>query len=291
MLPKNLNRLFTFGCSFTKYYWPVWPDILAVELNIPLYNLGRSGAGNQYILNMLMQADNIYNFDENDLIVISWTNVCREDRFRYNRSYKMYVWETPGNVFSQYTYDKRFVQHWADPVGYLLRDYANIKAAVNFLKNKKCKYSMLSMCNISKLLDQWNFRKFPLIADQLTELYQSTLLEINKSFYEVLWNDDINTKFALENKLHRLFQDGHPTPEECLTYLETVFDHKFKNSTVDQVKNVQSQFETTIIKFYDSRPGDRHFNTTFKIIYPSYDKIEHATIDDRIIHSEIWPKN
>ena len=26
---KNVERIFAFGCSFTKYYWPTWADVIA----------------------------------------------------------------------------------------------------------------------------------------------------------------------------------------------------------------------------------------------------------------------
>ena len=34
------NRLFTFGCSYTRYNWPTWADIIADDLQIPFQNWG-----------------------------------------------------------------------------------------------------------------------------------------------------------------------------------------------------------------------------------------------------------
>lgn len=28
-----MTRLFTFGCSFTKFFWPTWADILGQEFD------------------------------------------------------------------------------------------------------------------------------------------------------------------------------------------------------------------------------------------------------------------
>jgi hypothetical protein len=84
LINRPVRRVFTFGCSFTGYAWMCWPEAIAYDLNIPLYNYGRSGAGNQYIFNMLMQANNYYKFDENDLVIVSWTNVYRDDKFIKN---------------------------------------------------------------------------------------------------------------------------------------------------------------------------------------------------------------
>jgi hypothetical protein len=55
--PSKYKRLFTFGCSFTRYLWPTWADILAED--IPYYeNWGCGGAGNLYISNAIMEAHN-----------------------------------------------------------------------------------------------------------------------------------------------------------------------------------------------------------------------------------------
>ena len=131
------QRLFAFGCSFTNYYWPTWVDIVAQELQIPYYNYGQAGAGNQYIFNKLMQADSYYQFDKNDLVIVCWTNVAREDRYAHGH------WETPGNIYTQSSYDEKFVRQWADPVGYAVRDFATIKAVAGFLSGRQTQHHFL----------------------------------------------------------------------------------------------------------------------------------------------------
>ena len=104
--------LITFGCSFTKYSWGTWANILAKELEpVEYINLGKSGAGNQYIFNMLMQADAVYDFTHEDLVVVQWTNVCREDRYIPQKK-DSGPWVTPGNIYSQEEYDTNFVMNY-----------------------------------------------------------------------------------------------------------------------------------------------------------------------------------
>ena len=45
------KRLYTFGCSFTKWYWPCWPEIIAHDTGLPFENWGASAAGNVGIAN------------------------------------------------------------------------------------------------------------------------------------------------------------------------------------------------------------------------------------------------
>ena len=52
--------LLTSGCSFTDNWWtkkrgfPVWPELLAKELDMQCINLGKRGLGNDYILNSII---------------------------------------------------------------------------------------------------------------------------------------------------------------------------------------------------------------------------------------------
>lgn len=278
MFSKNINRLFTFGCSFTKYYWPLWPEILSYELDIPLYNFGRSGAGNQYIFNMLMQADNIYDFNQNDLVIVSWTNVCREDRITTSRFNKTnHNWQTPGNIFSQQIYDQSFVKRWGSPFWFSIRDFATIKSAYYFLEHKKCQFSMISMCNIAQSLDQWNpSLKTDNTINNISTMYLDVLSKINKSFYEVLWNNDIGVKCQLEKEtIHPQFHDGHPSPLECYTYLTKIYDYQFNESTLNIVNKIQDIYHKNMIEFCSNSKNN---HTTYP--YPTFNTEE--VIDFRI---------
>ena len=39
--------LYTFGCSFTKYVWPTWADLLLSQVDGE--NWGMCGGGNKFI--------------------------------------------------------------------------------------------------------------------------------------------------------------------------------------------------------------------------------------------------
>ena len=190
LITRPVKRLFTFGCSFTGFRYPTWAEILAYDLgNVEFYNYGRRGAGNQYIFNMIMQADQVFKFDNDDLVIVEWTNFAREDRYCNNR------WYTPGNIYTQSTYDAEFVKKWADYRGYMLRDMASIKAVSDILRNKKLQYHFLSMSSV-RLDNQW-------CDDELNEpdisgLYSEYLTEILPSFYDVLWDGSMKTCMGTE---------------------------------------------------------------------------------------------
>jgi hypothetical protein len=266
---KKYNRLFTFGCSFTNYHWPTWANILAYELNVPLYNYGLTGAGNQYIFNMLMQADGFYNFTNDDLITICWTNVSREDRYKNDN------WVCSGNIYTQQKINKDFVDQWADSVFYALRDFASIKASIEFLNKKNCDYFMFKMADFS-FVDQWSNISVPKKYNDLLEFYNPYLSQVHKSFYEVLWKNDISNKWRQERLIVGAhYQDGHPLVSEHLEYLQNVLSYNFSEATIELVKKTNDKIINKLkdgksldgrFKFWEIDYTDTFFNHSEKVL-------------------------
>ena len=250
-LPK---RFFAFGCSFTKWAWPTWADIISCDLKIPIYNYGRGGAGNQFIFNTIMQADNRFHFTNEDLVMVCWTNVSREDRYASNQ------WWTPGNIYSQNTYDSNYIEKWADPLGYCIRDFATIKVVSDFLDYKNIPHHFLKMIDM-EILDQWNTNTT--ISQNgsvdVIDFYRPYLEKINRSFYDILWNNNLSIKFQEEQKeIGPKFKDGHPTTPAHLKYLETVFDHKFRDETKGKISQSHQITINALRNHHDNFPNDRH---------------------------------
>lgn len=237
LIKKQPKRLFTFGCSFTKWIWPTWANVIAYELDVPLYNYGYSGAGNQYIFNAIIQADSHYKFNDEDLIMVCWTNVCREDRLHNGH------WLCPGNIYTQGIYDQSCVKKWADPFGYAVRDFASIKATWELLDKTGCQFHFMKMLDFENI-DQFNLDNKENFS-KLENIYDYYLVKIKKSFYEVLWNNNLDNKYKKEKELFgEKYHDGHPTIKEHLIYLENVFDYTFSEKT----KNIVNQTYNDIIR-------------------------------------------
>ena len=85
------KTLIASGCSWTNENftsdfrhdmdcsWPKWPELLAKKLDMECINLGRSGAGNEYIYSSLL--DQIIKMDPNNigLVMPAWPQACRKD--------------------------------------------------------------------------------------------------------------------------------------------------------------------------------------------------------------------
>ena len=231
LIHNKPKRIFTFGCSFTSYIWGTWANVIGAEFpEAEFRNFGRSGAGNHYIFNSIMQADAVYNFTHEDLVIVQWTNVCREDRYLPQRD----GWLLPGNIYTQGEYDEKWVQKWFSEYGAYVRDFAFIYAANEHLKHKT-QFHFLQMMKIVDYTDQWDLNRRTEHHDKikkLADVYRPVLESIQPSFYEILWNNDIQKKFKQDRKIvNKDFQDGHPHIVEYYNYLKAVFKHNWRDET------------------------------------------------------------
>lgn len=197
-----MSRLFTFGCSFTNYRWSTWADILGAHYD-EYQNWGQGGAGNHYIFNSVMEADQRNQFAPGDTVIVSWTNVMREDRYSV-------CWQTYGNMYTTQLYNQKFVKSEVSERGNLIRDLAFIKAVKVLLQHKGVHWYFTSMDQTTWQMDQWDPDKKSFFPD-VVELYQDVLSGWLPSFREVLFPENWPDR-----------DDGHPTPVEHLKWLDTV---------------------------------------------------------------------
>lgn len=219
MITPKHKRIFCFGCSFTQWkYMPTWADILKYYYKDTktVYNFGRGGAGNYFIFNNIVEKSLEYNFTKDDLILIQWSGVLREDRFKDGE------WWTPGNILNQDTYSKPIVKFLFDEEGMMKRDYSYVHAMQKILEVDNIDYEMFSMNGVSRYnptspkKEEKNRESEEI--DFLIELYKDTLDELHPSMYKIIFGDET---IYPPNR-----EDPHPTPVEHLYYLEKVFNFK-----------------------------------------------------------------
>lgn len=272
-----MSRLFTFGCSFTRYHWPTWADILGREFD-HFENWAYPGAGNQYIFNSLIECNQRNKFTSEDTVIIMWSTLLREDRYTKESN----GWICSGNIITAPIYSDTFKKKFVCERGFFIRDIALIAAAQNLLQYYKTNYKVLSL--------------MPLLGDNdIVELYKSVLDTVGPAFVdtvdiynrsESIWNfftkktkpdkfflqefknhynfvkgdswpkfetflngetnyiekstlDDINS-YDLYHQLRRITHQyaDHPCPKEHLLFVQRVFPtHIISNTTNDWINN------------------------------------------------------
>lgn len=128
---NNHGRLFTFGCSMTKYSYPTWADIIGSTWDY-YENWGKPSAGNEFIFNSIIECDIRNQFTSNDTILIMWSGIARID-------YYMNQWKSVKDRFP--TIDDELIPSID---GYEMKSYAYISAIDNLLTNKGVDYELIS---------------------------------------------------------------------------------------------------------------------------------------------------
>jgi hypothetical protein len=260
LVDRQPQRLFAFGCSYTQYAWATWPEIVAYDLQIPMYNAARAGAGNQFIANLLSQANQLYKFNPDDLVMISWSGFLREDRW-IRDSWRVHgdfnqipsVFQYPESVMSD-----KFIEDFSDPTGYYVRDFATVALVKDMLESCGCQHHMFSIYDIPFVYDSENteFSNKAHTLSRMMDLYQGVMSGILGSFDSVLWNSDQHahkSPQALE-RWDNKWTDWHPTTDEQFLFLQRTFDeHKFSDRTRAAVDTVFSEF-SNFMKSLIARP-------------------------------------
>jgi len=229
-----LSRVFAYGCSFTKYYYPTWADIIIRESQEG-YNCGKLGSGNQLIANRIWETNAIKKFNKDDTIIIMWSNFFREDR--YNGE-----WVTRGNIFNQN------IEH-DDLEYYVYRDCNLIASTLLALKTTGANVISTSINNpytddillehetISKILDMYK---------QWVEPKTKTLTEL--SWYPNIEKDKTRPQYLRDNEW---YIEDHPLPLEHCNFVENVLHYKITDSTKEFINDWQIKLHTMESKEYD----------------------------------------
>lgn len=279
-----MSRLFTFGCSFTQYHWPTWADIIGQEFDY-YENWARSGMGNQYIFNSLIECHQRNRFTSDDTVMIMWSTVLREDRYIVSRG----GWWGTGNIWLSENYTAEWKKKFICEHGFLLRDLGSILAAQDLLKYWQVKHKMSSLLPL-KTDDEDVLNVYKTVFNDITPSFIDTIdilghlsdqefftekIKANQDLLDDLnddynqckgadWpsfkvflkqkniekSDDIN-KYKFYGKLFNLTYKyaDHPTPKEHMLYVEKIFpNHMISKNTKNWINNY---------KFGDV--FDRHF--------------------------------
>jgi hypothetical protein len=204
-------RLFTFGCSFTKYKWPTWADILGKSFEVS-YNFGQEAAGNRYIFHCLVDSIVKQNISKNDLVIVQWTNFARKDTFDGK-------WQHSGN-------------NWDMDLESAYRETSGIIAsATQLLDAIGCKYIFTSMMPIGWLNDA-----DPLFADikvnHINKKYEEYHKLIKISMVEHLFN----SLPICRNPDPGINGDHHPTPKQHLRYVDDVIAKELNIAISEKVR-------------------------------------------------------
>jgi hypothetical protein len=238
---SKYKRFVAIGCSFTRYRWASWADLLASEMPGAEYiNVGRSGAGNTYIMTALHQLKNKLQLNSDDLVGIMWSTYCREDRLLDGN------WSTPGNIYTQGDYDEQFVQKFADFDWYMLRDTALISTTMQSLQTAEFDCFAMEGVNLN---EQGYYAGLP---DEEVDIKVSAEHDTLKPSLLTYNNGEWPVHYSYINSPHKpwggdgsIFEDYHPSAPVYRQYLQhlgfpmTEYSETLSDLSDNMMKQVQ----------------------------------------------------
>jgi hypothetical protein len=234
--PSSYKRFFAFGCSFTYYFWPSWADIIGQDIQF-YENWGEWGGGNHFIFNSVVEANQRYKFNKDDLVIIMWSTKERQDHYVRDK------WEHATATKQLEIYGKKWIEKYVldNNRGQLVRDLAFIKSTQLLLDSLECDWANLMLHPMTdhdmslyqgpdltseekrgKWFTCWEDLKrgiiHPTITDKdVIELYLDIFEKI-EICYEGIWTlDYLNNRPVVNNR------DVHPYPLEALQYLDKIW--------------------------------------------------------------------
>jgi len=208
-----------FGCSFTRYQWPTWADLLnQIE---PCVNYGSPGTGNKAIYTRMANALFTGKITQGvDRVTIQWTGHTRYDLWLGPKQ-----WQQLGNVWNQ-TGDSpvtsAFLQHlWSDQDA-LIQTLILVQSAALLLNYHKIAYHFVFMNNLrSFTLETGNHSLGP--YPDLLDPHWQNFDKLNRS--ELSMTDWVKQSRKTRKPClwqwdkHRPASDDlHPEPWEAYTY-------------------------------------------------------------------------
>lgn len=150
-----MKRLFTFGCSYTKYFWPTWADFLGLEFDHS-ENWGHPGIGNRGIAERIAECDARNRFTKDDVVIVQWSSYLRHDWYHVHDQPKGRNpgWKTFGSIFSAYNedvFDDRWLQMFFFESAYVMHTLNNIRLTQRLLEASGCTWYMTSIGDIRNL--------------------------------------------------------------------------------------------------------------------------------------------
>jgi hypothetical protein len=298
-----MKRLFVFGCSFTKYSWPTWADMLGVEFE-QYENWGMPGLGNRAIAERIAECHVKNKFNKDDIVIVQWSSHIRHDWYKEAFDEEENCIEGWGISSSSPNFSKHrenFKKIYSEKA-YIMHTLNMIVLTQSILKQTECIWLMTSIGDLRNLGYDNVFSFEPESVDSETSmlcneinnnpndwLIQKKFPEFN-SYVDIIWNDNIDRwvepifKTILKNKENIwVFEkdnsiDLHPTP----------FMHNlWLNQNLKEKLNVEYNYNNKrnfIVECFEKlKAKDQYSQDEFVNLSES--------AEDKLIEKQILPEN
>lgn len=254
-----MTRIFTFGCSFTKYSWHTYADLLAEAFydqkgifpnHLIFQNWGAPGLGNRAIAERVIECHHKNCISKEDIVIVQWSGHLRYDYLKFNTNAGT-AWQTNGSVLAEaneHIYNKHWMKTFFDEKAMFIHTLNNISLVQNLLENIGCKWLMTSMSDLEKndfghetISGEYFYENnadlecYAPIWKNYNSNWLSPMINFKSKHKELDWwfnkIEDSDTFEIFKSKKVPVYEttkdkflEGHLTPEQHLFYLEDVLE-------------------------------------------------------------------
>lgn len=239
-----MDKLSTFGCSFTKNVWPTWADYAGCYYS-QFVNYGDGGSGNRQIFNKIIE--NLEKIKKGTVIV-EWSSFIREDRILpreklelFDRGYQVFQWVGTGPMHvSNRVVNDNFRSFWT-PYQTVLESTNYVIAACELLKSLNINFFMTWMLDPSVEFYlgepgaeiKCTKEEKLVIRNQLNRLQD--YIKSNSSFFAstcltMFTLDQYTEPLWLYSRNETIDIDRHPSPLAQYRYVQEIFKKEMIDS-------------------------------------------------------------
>lgn len=242
------RRLFTFGCSFTHFFWPTWADILGSTYD-HYENWACSGLGNRAIVERLSECVAHNNITSDDNIIVQFTDFHRHDIHKNDIEWNnISNWRLGGNIWVK-EIEMEWVKDFWSESSYVYHTCNYINLATVLLKSLPCEYHITSMIDLGRDVQRLHpgyiklFEHNEWLQDFASFVQQENYQGINHK--QRVW-DDMVKKTVAKVKI-----DLHPTPKLYLKWLRQNLNFDQTNQFIEKIDQMSNDYiDTTTTEFY-----------------------------------------
>ena len=210
-----MKRLFVLGCSFTRYHWPTWADVLALEYDY-FENWGNSGLGNRAIVERLAELVVHNDLTKDDTIIVQWTDFHRFD-VHIPHIRQLEGWFTGGSIHTNPYYSEQWKREYWREASYVMHTYNFIRLARGLLETLPCRWLMTSMNDLKTPLEE-----IPEVVGYENIFPNDKLCPPMQDFFKNGNYKELPFKHKSEGMFNKIVDvtDPHPSPIVHFDYLE-----------------------------------------------------------------------
>lgn len=223
-----MPNLFCYGCSFTNYSWPMYPEYLAQQFD-KTFNCGLAGIGNFAIYHRLLGCVLANKIKENDTVIVQWSEPTRIDYLE-----KEEEWSNHGGGLAIELATAK-LDYIMSPTTSYIKTLTYMFHTIRLLESLKVNWTFMfltpdAMAHLSIQRGKHND-----LVGHNKHIAQNMTHKINKLRYKFielpLYHHFKEKKPIFMTNVGGNWVDDHPKPEQTYNFIKEILAPKLKIAT------------------------------------------------------------